>query len=99
MGYGADINLIPAVDFKGLIRNVHWRLGRPKQRTKREQLFEALGLDPQMPAPATEASSRAPALPASSHDRSTARRKGSKVRPSRPIRRRRPQGASAGTRG
>lgn len=90
--YGADINLIPAVDFKGLIRNIHWRLGKPKQRTKREQLFEALGLDPRMPAPATEASSRGPALPASPRHRSTARRKAPKVRPSRPTRRRRPQG-------
>jgi len=47
--FGADINLVPAMDFKGLISHIHWRLG--KHRRKRAKLFLALGLDEDTPDP------------------------------------------------
>lgn len=51
MHRGADINLISAAEFKGLISNIHWRLGKPHQQKKRQNLFIALGLDAHTPDP------------------------------------------------
>jgi len=93
--YGADINLISAAEFKGLITNIHWRLG--KMPKKRHRLFTALGLDPDTPDPDTSSgkAQAARADPPGSRSRPSALTSRARKLPSRLVVAGRAQGAPA----
>jgi hypothetical protein len=50
--YSADLALIPASQYRGLIGNVFWRLGKPHQEKVRRYLLRVLGVDPNAHDPA-----------------------------------------------